>query len=154
MKVAHENSLKYRMMKHIESLPFTAILRSDVSSMSDPRQVSYALSALVKEKKLAHLGYGVYAKMEVINLSFIKTSVLKEDFSTTTREVLNRLHIDWEPSDAENKYNRGESTQVPVRFLTKIKGTFNRKLSYKSMEFEYECISNNSKYSVTYKDHH
>jgi len=144
-KTSPKKSVKYRILKRIEALPHNAILRSDVSKLANKSRVSYALKSLIKEKKIVRLGYGVYAKMERIKR--LNTFVLKADFSEMTREVLNRLHVKWEPGIAEKKYNSGTSTQVPVRYPVKIKGNFNRKLSYKDMEFEFERVP---KYQATF----
>lgn len=140
MKTVSEN-IKSSVLKRIESLPFNAIFRSDVADLGNKNTISYVLTRLVKENKLAHLGYGIYAK--AYPSKFIENSmVLKGGFSEVTREVLNRLHVKWEPGLSEKKYNSGLSTQVPVNCPVIIKGHFNRRLTYKNLEFEFEQVTN------------
>ena len=62
MKVLKEKTLEYRMLKRIETLPGTAVVRSEVADLGGNTQVSRALRALVQEGKLIPIGYGVYAK--------------------------------------------------------------------------------------------
>lgn len=141
-------SVKYSVLKRIESLPFNAIFRSDVADLGETSKISYALTRLVKEHRLAHLGYGIYAKMEPVKR--LNMFVLKADFLETTREVLDRLHVEWEPGLSEKKYNSGASTQVPVNCPVIIKSYFNRKLTYKNLEFEFERLANTKRNFVTH----
>jgi len=51
---------------------------------------------------------------------------------------LNKLGVKWEPGDAENAYNSGTSTQVPVNPVVKIRGRFARQLRYGNTELVLE----------------
>ena len=147
MKKSAEN-IKSSVLKRIESLPFNAIFRSDVADLGDKNKISYALTCLVKENKLAHFGYGIYAKMEPVKK--LNLFVLKADFLETTREVLDRLQVKWEPGLSEKRYNAGVSTQVPVNCPVIVKGYFNRKLTYKNLEFEFERLTNVKRNSIAH----
>ena len=141
MKVPFKNSLTYKMEARIESLPFNVILRADLSDLADKRQVSYAIKQLINQKKIVRLGYGLYAKTEPSPYS--DTLLLKEPngFAGTIREALNRLNIPWQQSEAEEEYNSGRSTQVPVRSILRLKVRFRRKIAFAGKEFKYQKVS-------------
>jgi hypothetical protein len=132
MKVQFNKSITYKVLKRIERLSGDIVLRSDVVDIADPRQISRALARLVNEGHLVKLGYGVYAKLgrsEIAQATYLKAGVLP-----TMRAVLNRLNIRWEPSQEEQDYQAGRSTQIPVNPITKLKDRFRRQLRYRDME--------------------
>ncbi len=63
IKVAYQDSICYQVEKRIKVMPDKVVLRSDLDDLADYRQISRALNTLVKEKALAKIGKGVYAKM-------------------------------------------------------------------------------------------
>ena len=136
MKVTYKKSMNYKVLKKIRSIQDNIILRQDIADLGSDRQVSRALQALVKEKILARLGYGVYVKL--IQSKITGDIYLAVDFVTATRDILTKLNIEWELSQDEQDYNAGITQQVPVRPVTKIKTRFRRKLSYQGMELRTE----------------
>jgi len=132
MKVAFKKSITFKVLKRIEKLSGEVILRSDVATIAEPRQISRALNRLVQDGRLAKLGYGVYAKLARSEIA--RTTYLKEGVLPTMREALNRLSIRWEPSSEEQDYQTGRSTQIPVNPTTKLKDRFRRQLRYRDME--------------------
>lgn len=128
MNVTYENSLKYKVLQRIEQLPSTVVLRSDLSDLSGSRQIGSILQQLIKEEKIIRLGYGVYAKLS--RSERFKSSYLSGGFNRVAKEALTRLKVNWKPSRAEEEYNSGKSTQIPVNTVFRIKDRFNRKLSY------------------------
>lgn len=132
MRVIFKKSILFKVLKRINALEGDVILRSDVSNIADPRQISRALERLVKDGHLAKLGYGVYAKL--VRSELAKATYLKEGVLPTMRAALNRLNIRWEPSLEEQAYEAGKSTQIPVNPSTKLKDRFRRQLRYRDME--------------------
>ncbi len=55
-------------------------------------------------------------------------------FNQAAREALDKLRVDWEPSEAEREYNDGQSTQIPLMPVVKVNDRFSRRLSYRSVE--------------------
>jgi hypothetical protein len=92
-------------------------------------QVLRALRGLVHEKRLVRLGYGVYGRAVVSRLSGEPILYSPNGFLGAARQALNKLGVAWEPTDAEKAYNEGQSTQVPVNPVVRVKGRFSRRLS-------------------------
>lgn len=63
MKVARNETIEFKMTAYIQQIPDEVILRTNVSSLGSPRQVSRGLQALVQRGILTKLGYGTYAKL-------------------------------------------------------------------------------------------
>jgi hypothetical protein len=92
-------------------------------------QVLRGLRTLVREKRLVRLGYGVYGRAMVSGLSGKPVLYARDGFLGAARQALTKLGVSWEPTDAERAYNSGNSTQVPVNPVTRVKGRFSRRLS-------------------------
>lgn len=132
MRVAYKKSITFKVLRRIKRLSGDVVLRSDVANIAEPRQISRALSRLVKAGQLTKLGYGIYAKLvrsEIANTTYLKAGVLP-----TMRAALNKLNIRWEPSQEEQDYQAGKSTQIPANPTTKLKDRFRRQLRYRDME--------------------
>src|SRR5467141_2377005 len=85
-------------------------LTREFKKLGGEDQVLRALRALVDAGRLVRLGYGVYG------------------------QALDKLGVEWEPSEAERAYNEGRSTQVPVNPVVRVKGRFSRHLRYRNAE--------------------
>ncbi len=132
MKVSFNKSITFKVLKRIERLSGDIILRSDIANIANPRQISRALDRLIKGGYLTKLGYGVYAKLARSEIA--QTTYLKEGVLPTMRAALSRLNIRWEPSQEEQDYQAGRSTQIPANPTTKLKDRFRRQLRYHDME--------------------
>lgn len=128
------------MLERIEKFPGNIILRWDVEGMADPRQVSRSLQALVEMGKLIKLGYGVYAK--AYSSEYLNKPLIQGGFDLACKEALTKLGVQWEPGSAEKAYNSGESTQVPVRTVIRLKSRFRGKLSYDKRKLIFEDNKN------------
>ena len=92
-------------------------------------EVSRALRALVRERSLTKLGYGVYARAGVSRLSGEIMLYCPGGFLGAAQQALTKLGVAWEMTEAQKAYNEGRSTQVPVNPVVRIKGRFARRLS-------------------------
>jgi hypothetical protein len=59
-------------------------------------------------------------------------------FIGAARQVLDKLGVAWEPTEAERAYNEGRSTQIPVNPVVKVNGRFSRQLRYNNAELVLE----------------
>jgi hypothetical protein len=50
------------------------------------------------------------------------------------KQALNKLKVEWEPTQAQRDYAEGRSTQIPVNPVLKVKGRFSRQLRYGNSE--------------------
>mgnify|MGYP003393308089 CR=1 FL=1 len=115
----------------------TAFLTREFADLGGERQVLRALRQLIDEGKLVRLGYGAYAKAEISPVTQ-QPMLAGDGFGPVARQLLDKLHVDWEPTAAERAYNEGHSTQVPMTPMVRLRSRFARKLRYKTMELAFE----------------
>lgn len=124
----YQKSFKFKVLEFIQQMSAHVILREDVKNMGSSRQVSRCLQELVKMRKLIKIGYGVYAKTD--QSEYLNSPMIKGGFDLVCKEALTKLGINWEPGSLEKAYNTGQSTQVPVRTVIRLKSRFRRNFSY------------------------
>ena len=124
----YKNSLKFKVLEKIQGLPGNIVMRADIEDMGSSRQISRCLEALVAMGELVKIGYGIYAKAYVSEQ--LKKPVIKIGFDQACKETLTKLGVKWEPGSAEQAYNAGRSTQVPVRTVVTLKSRFRAHLNY------------------------
>jgi hypothetical protein len=113
-------------------------LTREFKKLGGEDQVLRALRSLVDEGRLVRLGYGVYGRAVVSRLSGKPMLYSSEGFSGVARQALDKLGVEWEPTEAERAYNEGRSTQVPVNPVVRVKGRFSRRLRYRNAELVLE----------------
>jgi hypothetical protein len=101
-------------------------------------QVVRALRGLVRDGRLVHLGYGVYGRAIPSRLSGQPMLYSANGFIGAARQALDKLGVQWEPTESEQAYNEGRSTQVPVNPVVRVKGRFRRRLRYGKSELVLE----------------
>ncbi len=138
-KIYYLSSIKFDILNRIKQLPDNIILRSDIKDIASPRQISRSLRALVEMGELVKIGYGVYAKSYLSK--YVNKAIIKNGFGIACKEALIKLGISWEPGWAEKAYNAGESTQVPVRTMIRLRSRFRRKLA----DGNYKLLIENNK---------
>jgi hypothetical protein len=126
----YKNSFRSELLAYIKKMPGTVVLRKDIESLSNARQVSRGLKYLVEDGALVKLGLGVYAKSR--ESEYLDCPVIRSGFTEACIEALSRLGVKWEPSQAIKDYNSGKSQQVPARFEVRLKNRFRRKIAYEN----------------------
>jgi Family of unknown function (DUF6088) len=101
-------------------------------------QVLRVLRALVREKRLIRLGYGVYGRAVISRLTGEPLLFSTNGFQGAARQALTKLGVAWEPTEAERAYNEGRSTQIPVNPVLRVKGRFSRRLREGNVELVLE----------------
>lgn len=124
----YKNSLKFKVLERIKQMPGNVVLRENVEDMSSPRQISRCFKALVEMGELVKIGYGIYAKAYISE--YINRPVIRGGFGQVCKEALTKLGVVWEAGTAEQEYNAGLSTQVPVRTIVQLKSRFRGHLNY------------------------
>ncbi len=109
-------------------------LTREFRDLSGEDQVLRALRGLVREKRLVRLGYGVYGRAVVSRLSGEPILYSRSGFLGAARQALTKLGVTWEPTTAEQAYNEGRSTQIPVNPVVRVRGRFSRRLRDGSQE--------------------
>lgn len=131
-----KRTLEDRIMLRISLKMDSIFLRDDFEDLGGYDQVGRALRMLVKQEKIAKIGYGLYTKME--RSIFSGKDVLCKSLPELGREALKKLKVETVVSQAEKDYNSGKSTQVPTGRLIGVKGRISRKIGYKGTYVYYE----------------
>jgi len=92
----------------------------------------------VAEGKLLKIGYGLYAKARISSITGKPMLASNGGFKAVSEQALERLGVAWQPSDELVRYNKGETTQVPVNTTVIITRRFNRKISLREMQLRVE----------------
>ncbi len=127
-KSYYKNSLKFKVLDRIQQMSGNVVLREDIEDMGSPRQISRCFKDLVEMGELIKIGYGIYAKSYLSE--YINKPVIKGGFGQVCKEALTKLGVEWQPGSAEQAYNAGLSTQIPVRTIVQLKSRFRGHLNY------------------------
>jgi Family of unknown function (DUF6088) len=109
-------------------------LPREFTDLAGHDQVLRALRGLVRDGHLVRLGYGVYGRAFKSRLSGKPVLQSSNGFISAARQALDKLGVEWEPTESERAYNEGRSTQVPVNPAVRVKGRFSRQLRYGNSE--------------------
>jgi hypothetical protein len=127
-RLYYKSSLKFKVLERIQQMAGNVVLREDIEDMGSSRQISRCVNDLVDMGELIKIGYGVYAKAYVSE--YINRPVIKGGFDLICKEALTKLGVAWMPGSAEQAYNAGLSTQVPVRTVVQLKSRYRGHLNY------------------------
>lgn len=132
-------TLKSRVAYRVKRGRRVVFLREDFSDLGEYDQVGRALKQVVEEGLLVKIGQGLYAKSRpsTINPSR-RVLAASGGFKEVSREALNRLNIPWSPSDAEEAYNRGTSTQIPANAPVIVRTRTSRKICFDTFCLDYK----------------
>jgi hypothetical protein len=111
-------------------------IRQDFSSISDYDQIGRALLSLTRQGKLIRLGYGLYAKTRKNRITGLPMLAAKGGFDQVAKEALTSLGVKWKPSIAEQNYNTGLTTQIPVNTQVLISGRFNHTIGTQQFKLQ------------------
>jgi hypothetical protein len=113
-------------------------LPREFADLGGEDQVLRVLRSMVRGGRLVRLGYGVYGRAVVSTLSGKPILYSPNGFPGAARQALTKLGVKWEPTEAEQAYNEGRSTQVPVNPAVRVRGRFSRQLRYGNTELVLE----------------
>jgi hypothetical protein len=136
--MAHPKTLREKIDNRIARKPDVVFLTREFSDLGGEDQVLRALRQLVREGRLVRLGYGVYGRAVVSRLSGKPMLYSPDGFIGAARQALDKLGVQWEPTESERAYNEGRSTQVPVNPVVRVKSRFRRHLRYGGSELVLE----------------
>lgn len=104
--------LEDRVTRSIARRKGAVVLRSELSALGSPAQLSRVLSNLVKTKRLVRVGVGIYAKTRLNK--FTRELAPATTFEQIAAEVFRKLEIDVAHGQLARQYNAGKTTQVPM----------------------------------------
>lgn len=106
----------------------SVFLTREFMDLGGEDQVLRALRGLVRDGRLVRLGYGVYGRTVISDLTGKPLLYSPGGFRSAAREALTKLGVQWEPTESERAYNEGRSTQIPFNPVVRVKGRFSRRL--------------------------
>jgi len=109
-------------------------LTREFTDLGGEDQVVRVLRNLRQKGRLVHLGYGVYGRAFISSLSGKPVLKSSNGFVSAVRQALDKLGVEWEPTESERAYNERRSTQIPVNPVVRVKGRFSRRLRYENSE--------------------
>jgi len=134
------NTLKSKVKYRLSRSRDTVFTPRDFLDLSDRDQVGRVLRELIKEGQLIRFGYGLYAKAR--RSPYSGEIVPEKGLPGLAREALsNKMKVRVVPSSAMQRYNRGESDQVPTGRVIGVKGRVNRKMSYGGQTVKLEHVA-------------
>jgi hypothetical protein len=136
--VARRRTLRERIGERIARRRDDVFLTREFRDLGGEDQVLRALRGMVREGQLVRLGYGVYGRAETSRLSGQPMLAARGGFIDAARQALDKLGVEWEPTEFQKAYNEGRSTQVPVNPAVRVKGRFARRLRYQDTELRLE----------------
>jgi hypothetical protein len=137
--VPRRRTLRERIGERIARRRDDVFLTREFRDLGGEDQVLRALRGLVREGRLVRLGYGVYGRAETSQLSGRPMLAARGGFIGAARQALDKLGVEWEPTEFQRAYNEGRSTQVPVNPAVRlVKSRFARHLRYQDTELRLE----------------
>ena len=135
LKGTLESRITYRIKRNASAV----FLRQDFKDIGGYDQVGRILRELVKKEQLISLGYGVYARTKVSSVS--GKAIPEKSLQELAKEALTKLRVKVVPSQAEQAYNRGISTQVPTGRVVGVKARVSRKVGYNGKYIKFEKVA-------------
>lgn len=130
-------STKTRVARKIGRSKNTDVfLRADFAGLGTPSRITRALGSLIVEGKLVRVGYGVYAKAR--RSSITGKPVPVSSLAELATQALNALGANPKPGQAQQRYNSGQTTQIPMSISFSVSTRINRRLSLGEQKVMYE----------------
>lgn len=129
-------SLEEKTVNRISRKKGGVVVREDFKDLGGYDQVGRALRRLVAKRKIAKIGYGLYAKTKTSPIT--GEIILRASLPQLAKEALSRLGVKIGPSRMERDNNAGKSTQVPTGRVIAVKGRVCRKIGYGGARVKFE----------------
>ncbi|MAN52152.1 MAG: hypothetical protein CMG77_09805 [Marinimicrobium sp.] len=140
MQAVPLKSLKSKVKYRISRSSGTVFTPGDFFDLSGRDQVGRALRQLVAEQELIRFGQGLYAKAKRSSLT--GKLIPEKPLPELAREALsNKLKVQVLSARDLERYNNGESTQVPTGRVIAVKGRVSRKMAYDGKSIKYQYVS-------------
>ena len=136
--MSRAHTLEQKIALRISKSEQEVFLRKDFEDLGGYDQVGRCLRKLTEKKQLIRIGYGLYAKATIGPLT--KAVIPRRGFDTIAREALHRLGVSTAPSISEQRYNSGQTTQVPTGRVVGVKGRISRKIGYNGTYVTFERV--------------
>ena len=134
------NSLKSKVKYRVSRSKDAVFVPQDFFDLSGRDQVGRALRQLTAEGVLIKFGQGLYAKTRRSSLTgkVIPVKPLPELAEEALRD---KLDVEVVTTREMERYNSGQSTQVPTGRVIAVRGRVSRKMSYDGKSIKYQYVS-------------
>jgi len=68
--------------------------------------------------------------------------LIKNGIDSALRDALKRLNIKYERGSAEQEYNEGKTTQIPMHNIVKLEERCRRRIGYRNSQLRFEGNKN------------
>lgn len=134
-----EKSIEFKVLKRLKTIRSVVVLRRDFNELGSYSQISRVINKLISDKKLVRIGSGIYAKAYISKYTqYTDIPLIKNGTHSALREALRRLNIKFERGSAEQEYNEGKTTQIPVHNIVKLKERCRRRIGYRNSQLRFE----------------
>ena len=130
-----KSKVKYRISRSAD----TVFTPKDFLDLSDQDQVGRALRQLIDEGFLIRIGYGLYAR--AVKSPYSGKVVPEKPLPELAESALSKLGVRVVPSRAMQRYNSGESMQVPTGRVIGVTGRVRRKITYNGKSVKIEHVA-------------
>ena len=132
-------SLEDKIRARIARRKSNVFIREDFADLGGYDQVGRVLLKLTRQGNLAKLGYGIYTKTRISQLTGEVVPIAP--LPALAKEALQKLGVKIQLTRAEKDYQEGRSTQIPTGRLIGInKSRLCRKIGYKEASIYYERV--------------
>lgn len=136
-----ERAIKKRMhdrvMRFIRQRRSIVILRSELTGLGSPAQLTRVLAKLVGSENLVRVGHGVYVKTR--SNRFTGRPAPAGTLESIAAEAFRKLRIDVGPGKLATEYNSGRTTQIPMLAVVDTgKRRITRRIQVGSRSVSYE----------------
>ena len=130
-------TVRNRILRSLRNRTGEVLLRADVADFADPSQVTRALQELIADGEIVRVGYGVYAKATMNQITGNPRA--RAGLGEIASEFFEKQGISAQPGKAQREYLAGTTTQIPMKvsFYTG-KRRVSRKLSIGNSVVRYE----------------
>ncbi len=128
--------MKYRISRS----KATVFTPRDFFDLSDRDQIGRVLRQLVGDDALVKFGRGLYAKAKLSKITG-KVVPIKPLPDLAKEALSEKLKVMVVTSSDFDKYNGGETTQVPTGRVIAVKGRVTRKMAFDGKSIKYQYVS-------------
>lgn len=107
--------LEERLLRSIKQRHSDVILRTELSAMGSPAQLSEALKRLQAKGVLMRIGTGIYARTRRSSITGV--TIPAGSLETLASEALRKMGVAATAGKAAQQYNQRETTQLPGMFV-------------------------------------
>jgi hypothetical protein len=121
-----KETMKEKILFRFSQSKETVFLRSDFKGVGSASQIDRLLNKLITSGHVLKITRGVYVKARINSITGKTTVATQGGFKQAIIAALNRLNIEWLPSEAALDYNSKKTNQIPANLQIRVPKGFKR----------------------------